>query len=414
MQRSWIIVGVFLFAALGFVVFPFIIGVPWNLVFSSDAIGYSTGAKNLLLHSFYTFDGVHPFMDREPMMSFFLVPLYALFGIENGLALSLVQGIMLFVAAWCFCNEAARRIGPRAAGICFVLLLTSGSVMHTVFSAYRECLALILLLFFSATFLSSREQPTTPKTIFQGLLLGLVILTYYPFMFFPPLLLVVFWIQRRSLKEAVAVIIICYVVTSAWSLRNFNADGHFRVIDSRRTAVMWYVRGEQAEKVHGFEPFWCLWSEYVSRDWTGRSPACSFNGLMHQRWPQGFTRMNTDYTQVIRDGRAKIRAHLLSYFNFSFYEVIELHLPFLGGGWSFRYNLFAAVTMFLLYVGFFAGIPRIFRREHALFIAIIGYNTLIFILTDATPRYLMPVVFCYALIAGIGYDWLLNHKKRLS
>ena len=46
MQRPWVIAGFLLFALFGFVLFPFVIGIPWDLVFASDAIGYSTGAKN--------------------------------------------------------------------------------------------------------------------------------------------------------------------------------------------------------------------------------------------------------------------------------------------------------------------------------------------------------------------------------
>ena len=78
----------------------------------------------------------------------------------------------------------------RAAGICFLLILTSGSVFHTVFSAYRECLTLILLLFFAALFLSNRDLITWWKTVLMGLLLGLAILTYYPLVFLPPFLLI--------------------------------------------------------------------------------------------------------------------------------------------------------------------------------------------------------------------------------
>jgi 4-amino-4-deoxy-L-arabinose transferase-like glycosyltransferase len=200
MHRSWTIAGTLLFSLLGFVIFPYLIGVPYDSVFASDAIGYSTGAKNLLLHGFYTFDGFRPFMDREPMMSFFLVPLYFLFGIENATAFSIVQGIMLLLAAWFFCNAAAARIGSRAAGIAFLLLLTSGSVFHTVFSAYRECLALSLLLAFSGLFLSSARSGALSKAVLMGIVLGLAVLTYYPFLFFPPFLLFVYYAEKRTLR----------------------------------------------------------------------------------------------------------------------------------------------------------------------------------------------------------------------
>lgn len=413
MQRSWVLTGLVLFSLLGFIVFPFVIGVPWDLVFASDAIGYSTGAKNLVLHGFYTFDGVRPFMDREPMMSFFLVPLYALFGMENGLALALTQGVLLFLSAWFFCSEFARRTSSGAAGLCFVLLLTSGSMFHTVFSAYRECLALILLLTFSGLYLSGARRSALWKTLVMGIVFGLLILTYYPFIFFPPLLFAVYFVERRPLRDVAVILLLCYAVTGAWALRNASYDGRLRVIDNRRTAVMWYVRGEQAERVTGLMPLQCLAAEYITRDWTGLSDACSFNGLMHQKWPDGFD-LTADYGDIEGEAKAKIRANIFNYLSFSAFDVLELHLPFLGGGWSHLYNQYASVTMLLLYIGFFAGIVRSLSKTHLLLLTFIAYNTLIFVLTDATPRYLLPVIFCYAAIAGIGYDWLLKRLTRTS
>ncbi len=410
MKRSWLLTGLAIYLLLAAVIFPFFIGVPVTLMFGSDAIGYSKPAINLLLHEFYSLDGLIPFFDREPGMSFFLVPIYFIFGIESVVGLSLVQIVMLFLAAWYFCSQAERRIGARAAGLCFLLLLSSGSVFHTIFSAYRECLALSLLMLFSGLFFSSEIARAWWKNVLMGLLFGFLILTYYPFIFFPPVLLFIFWIRRLSLRSAVTIMLICYVVVGLWAFRNYLQSGKFRVIDDRRTAVMWYVRGEQTEHVHGLEPILCLWAEYVSRDWTERSHQCSFNGLMHEKWPDGVD-PETDYTQVIHDGQAKIMADIPNYLWFSIVDIIELHLPFLGGGWSHAYNIYASATMLLLYVGFFLGFPALFRRDAMLCLLLIGYNTAIFILTDATPRYLLPVIFWYAFIAGIGYDRAL---KRLS
>lgn len=411
MQRTWLLIGgvSYLFAAA--ILFPFVLGVPWEWVFGSDAIGYSRGAVNLLTQGFYSFDGVAAFTDREPGMSLFLVPIYFLFGIENGIAFSAVQAAMLFLSAWALCHQAGRRYGARAAGIAFVLILTSGSVLHTVFSAYRECLALSLLMLFSALFLSSERAFW--KTVLMGLLLGFLILVQYSFVFFPPLLLIVYFWEKRGLQEPVLIILIAYAVVSLWAFRNFTHTGRFEVVDSRRIAVMWYVRGEQAEQVTGTEPFLCLWAEYISRDWAGRSSACSFNGLMHVRWPEAFD-LSADYSDVLAEGKAKVREHFLSYLWFSLVDVIELHLPFVGGGWSTRYNVYAAFSAFLMYLGFTLGLPALMRREHVLWLLIIGYNTAIFVLTDATPRYLLPVIFCYALLAGIGYDRSLKRLRNIS
>lgn len=411
MRRSWFLIGLALYALLAAVIFPFVIDIPVWLMFDSDAISYSHSAINLLLHGFYSFDGITPFMDREPGMSFFLVAVYAIFGIENPVGFSLAQLVLLFLSSWYFCAQAGRLTGPRAAGICFLLLLTSGSVLHTVFSAYRECLALSLLMIFAALFLSSEKSSAWWKAILMGLVLGALILTYYSFIFFPPALFLLWWMRRLSLKHAAVVILVCYGFVGVWALRNFSYDGKFRVINSNRTAIIWYVRGEQAQHLHGLEPLWCLWAEYISRDWTGRAHECSFNGLMHEKWPSGAD-ATVDNADVARKGKAKIAANIPNYLWFSLIDIIELHLPFLGGGWSHAYNLYATATMLLLYIGFFVGLPSLLRRENTLFFILIGYNTAVFILTDATPRYLIPVIFCYAIIAGIGYDRALKRLFR--
>ena len=151
----------------------------------------------------------------------------------------------------------------------------------------------------------------------------------------------------------------------------------------------------------------------VFTDWTGRSPQCSFNGLMHQRWPNGVPR-DVDHSAVTQESQAKIKANLPSYLWFSAVDTIELHLPYLGGGWSRAYNIYASLTMLMLYIGFVFGLTSVLRREYVLWFLLLGYNTAVFILTDATPRYLMPVIFCYALFAGIGYDWLIKKITRTS
>lgn len=412
MHRSWFLVGLILFLLLGFVLFPFFIGVPWDSVFSSDAIDYSKGAINLLVHRYYSIDGISPFLDREPGMSVFLLLIYALAGIENGIAVTIVQSIVLFGASWFFCQKLALITTSRVAGITFLLILTSGSVLHTVFSAYRECLALSLLLVFSGVYLHTQPRSSLTLSVLLGVLLGLVILTYYTFIFFPLFLLVAWVRDRRPVAHAVLLCVTSVIIVSAWGLRNASYDGHFRIIDNRRSAVMWYVRGEQAERLRGLEPFRCLWSEYVSRNWVGRSDACSFNSLMHIQWPPDHTFTQADYARTAAAGQVKILRFFPWYLWFSLFEILELHLPFLGAGWSHAYNMYASWTHLLLAFGFLFGLLRIMDRRLTLFAAFIVYNTGVFIFTDATPRYLFPVFFSYAAIAGVGYDALLRYFNR--
>ncbi len=412
MKRSWIFVGLPLYVLLTAIVFPFVIGVPWEFFFASDAIGYSTGAKNLLSYGFYTFDGIHPYIDREPVMSFFLVPLYALTGIENGIAVAIVQAALIYFTSWFFCERFSYITSSRAAGITFLLILTSGSVLHTVFSAYRECLVMSLLLLFAGLWI--QDMRTFRVSVLMGLLLGLVILAYFSFVLLPIFLLVAWLLQKRPMKHFSAVLLVCIFTVSLWGLRNASYDGRFRIIENHRTAVMWHVRGEQAERVRGLEPFRCLWSEYISRDWNGRSSACSYNGLMHTKWPAGNVSTAESNAITAKEGKAKIVQFFPSYLWFSVFEILELHFPFVGGGWSHAFNVYASLTQLMLAIGFLLGLIRIVDRKILILVVLIAYNTGVFIFTDATPRYMLPVFFCYAAIAGIGYDLMLKRFFRSS
>lgn len=411
MNNRWLLAGAVLSLILTGIIFPFFIGVPWDTIFAGDAASYSAGAKSLLSTGLYSLDGIHPAMTREPVMSMFLVPIYFVFGAENAVALAVIQMILLFASAYAFCTVFSRRVGSRAAGITFLLLLTSGSVLHTVFSAYRESLVLSLLLLFSAVYVRRSQRPAL-DAVLLGLFFGLVVLTYYSFIFFPFFLLVVWIRDKRPLKLFFLFCLVTLSLTSAWALRNMSHDGIFRVIDNRRTAVMWHVRGEQAERLRGLEPFRCLWSEYVSRSWDGRADACSYNALMHKKWPTGFE-ADGEFLVAEKEGKQKIVQFFPWYLWFSIFEVIELHLPYLGGGWSFAYNAYASLTQLFLAIGVIASLLRFFDKRLALFFAFAIYNTLVFILTDATPRYLLPVFFAYAALAGVGYDLVLQAFRRL-
>jgi 4-amino-4-deoxy-L-arabinose transferase-like glycosyltransferase len=245
----------------------------------------------------------------------------------------------------------------------------------------------------------------------MGLLLGLLILTYYPFLFLP-LFIAGFWLFEQRRRSHLLVLILCCVLPlSLWIARNGIIAGKFALIEGRRSGICWYVRGEQAEKATGLEPFRCLWSEYVSRDWSGRSDACSFNAVWHARWPEGQDRARADdIADAGREGQAKIRSHVLSYLWFSVFEVLEFHIPFVGGGWSHLFNMYASLTGAIMYVGCLFGLTRL-RRKHLILLVIVGYTVAVFCLTDATPRYAVPILFCYSAIAGIGYDRLLTFLR---
>ena len=89
-----------------------------------------------------------------------------------------------------------------------------------------------------------------------------------------------------------------------------------------------------------------------------------------------------------------------------------MHIPFVGGGISHYFNIYIAVTGALMYLGMIFGLRSMFDRRFVFLALIILYNVGVFALTDATPRYLVPVLFGYAVFAAIGYDALLSRLKK--
>lgn len=409
MQRSWFIAGTVLYAALCIIVIPFIFSIPWHTFFVSDDAAYSKGAIYLLQQGFYSIDGINAFMDREPGQSFFLAIVYALFGVENAVAVFLAQAVLFYGVCILFVRALGKVTNDQLAGVCFVLLLLCGSILHAIFSAYRELLTLMLLMGFAIVWIELARSRTYPwwMAALMGVLLGCAILTYYSLVFFPLFLLALWLFERRPLKSFLIFLCACVITVGLWGLRNYSYDGQLRVVDARRADIMWYVRGEQAVHVRGSEPLMCLWSEYVSRTWEGRSPYCSFNAVKNRLWVDGEPTPG-DILEAGTAGRTMIKENFVSYVWFSIVEILEMHTPYVGGGWSRSFNVYVAVSHMILLLGVALGIRSLMDPRFRLFWLLASYHTAIFALTDASPRYLVPVLFCHAAIAAFGYSGPLS------
>lgn len=412
-MKRWQTAGIILFACTWAFVFSVTIDSPRVNTFGGDAAGYNAGAVSLVQSGTYAIDGV-PTVDREPGESLLLAGIYLVFGIENRIAIFAVQGLLALAAFFFFTNELRRRAGDRAAAICFLLLILFPASWYVIFSAIRESLALSLGLCAAAFLLRFERSRAWRDAIASGALLGMLILTYMAFLLLPlGLAPAVYYLWRVRLPQAAVVVVVPFLFVAAWGARNLVLTGHACLSGCQRPAITWYVRGEQAEKIRGLEAFRCLWSEYISRDWTGRSDACSFNNVKNTQWNRGVRPEELDQDLALgKEGQRKILRHFGSYLWFSVFEVLELHLPYVNER-GHRYNVSAAAGTTILYLGVLAGLWTVLRRRDlALLLLIPAYATGVFILTDATPRYLMPVIFVYAMIAGIGYDKLLSRWAK--
>ncbi len=405
--RKTAVTASFLFVSLWVFLAPGRLSVPASETFSHDPGDYNAAAIHLVTDGMYSTDGIHPFFEREPGYSVFLAVVYRIFGLENRLGIFLMQGILTLFAILLFVTELRRHVPrERIASMLLILFVLLPSVYHTVFSAYRENFALILALFFALSFLRLQRAPSFFAATLSGVLLGSLLLTYIPFLFFPIFLIPLAWLLPMPKRYLGVVILIPYVFIVLWAGRNLLQGNGFRIAAPERTAIMIYVRGEQAEHIRGLEPLRCLWAEYISRNWEGRSKQCSFNGVMHGLVDSGRLSSETP-AMIAAGGKAKILQFFPYYLWFSVFDVIEFHLPYVNG-WGFVYNALAALSMVILYIGCLFAISSFRRPEYAIFLLLIFYCTVIFSLTDATPRYLLPIIFCYAVLSAVGYDWVLS------
>ena len=292
------------------------------------------------------------FFGREPGQSLFLSLIYRIFGAENHIAIFALQGVIHLFASFAFSKEWERISSKNAGAMCFFILLLLPSVFHAIFSVYRESFALSLFLLFAAGVLHLIHNPSWKLAAVTGVLLGLLILTYAPFILLPIFLIPVFFALKLPRKHIGLILILCAVVLVPWLSRNYLHKGEICFAGCNRAVLQWYVRAEQAEHIRGMEPLHCLIAEYVTRDWEERSDYCSFNRVWHEKWPEGFHGVEAD-KEVGRESVQKIFEYFPHYLWFSVFEVLEFHIPYVNG-WGFLYNVLASIGIFFVYVGCFS------------------------------------------------------------
>jgi len=384
-------------------------------VFISDAADYHNGAAHLVNNGMYTIDGQHPFLEREPGQSIYLAAIYSVFGVGNRYAVFIIQMLAYFGVCLLFIKRLQHSTSDAAALSCLWFLLFLPSIYHILFSFNRELLTLSLFLVVTQAVFGLLKKPTWIDTIVCGAALGFLLITYSPFVYFPVAFIPLLFWYRIAWKYIAVITILMILPLLMWAVRNERITNEFCLTRCNSTVMVWYVRGEQAEHISGVEPFMCLWAEYVSRDWSQRSPYCSFNRVKNMRWPDGVRGTSQQMMRIGEAGKAKIKAHPLNYISFSLFDIIELHLPYLG--WGRMYNILASIGQAILYAGIIAAAVKLIRKkiiwkkEYVLLALIMAYTTAVFIVTDATPRYLMPIIFCYCVFAAIGFEWMVRKKK---
>lgn len=416
-RLSPLAIGAFIFVVLTAVLFyvthamDLISFTPHEL--GGDGVQYDALARSLLEHSIYALDGMTPFFEREPGYPVFLLIIYSIFGSANYDAVYITQALLHLFAVSALVVSARKVFPARTAYAAGFILFMFPAVFHGIFALTRESFTLSLLMLFTACILQLRVSTTFIFALLAGISFGWAVLAYVPLLLFPLFLLVALPLSGVRWWNIAITFLVAAAVVAPWGIRNYSLRGEMCLTGCYRAALQWYVRGEQSETITGLEPFSCLYSEYISRNWDGVDQNCSFNAVWHRKWPTGFTGVPAD-RDIARAGQHKILQNFPNYLWFSVFEVLELHLPYVNG-WGRVYNLFAVFTTSVLYLFCAAGLIRLRRHLFAFapLLAFMLYFTGVFALTDAIARYLLPIIFCYALLAGIGFDWVIGWWKRL-
>jgi len=405
-------ISISLFAGIFFALLPSRLAMPMTQTFSNDAVSYHEGAIHIARSGFYSRDGVTPTAGREPGYSFFLAGIYKIFGEGNRTAIYIAQALLHLVATLFFFSEFRRVAGERTALMAAGFLLLLPGIFHGFFTVYRESLALSLFLLTIASVFRTQRTMKVWNVVLSGMLFGILILTYIPLMFFPFFMGAGLWYMRFKKQDIAIIIILPLLFLLGWGIRN-DIHGEWQLLNPFRSAGTWRMRAIHAEMQDPLDPLRCLYSEYISHDRsTVPKGLCHPEDVLEVEWVEPFPETIPKVRALEREAKRRILHHLPMYLWGSSVWSIEYHLPFLNG-WGFTYNLLESLGALLIYIGcgaFLLRAKKFWKREYILFILPILYGTTLFSLTQALPRYRVPIIFCYIAISAIGYASVKREK----
>lgn len=369
--------------------------------FDNDAAAYSAGAKNISERGIFSFDGIHPTAEREPGYSFFLAPIYLLFGQENLPAIGLIQAGLHLLAVLLFVRALRPILPPLAPAIACAFLLLSPAIFKIVMTPYRESIALSLFLIFTTLFLSFSQRQTWMKTVGMGCMLACLLLTYAPLMLFTILLVPLFFIQRLPKRFLLPILLIPLTAVSLWMGRNLSTQGRFEFIGPYHTASLLHTRALQVRTFTLSDPLRCLWNEYITRNLKNQNPYC---------YVQFVTGGEDAMRSTMRDSEGILLRALPMAAWVTLFGVLEFHLPYVGG-WGHFYNIAEACVTLLLSIGVLLSLRHIWKPHFAIFLLAMLYNIAISATLLGLPRFRMVTFFTYAVLAAVGYAQMLSRSS---
>lgn len=382
----------------------------------SDAFEYSSHATNLLQSGLYSFDGTHFDVAREPGYPFFLTIVYKIFGNENLLAVGVLQALLLgvlgFIIYRTFAEYEEKKTGLTA-GIVISAFPSYGYYANEILTELLFAFLMSLLFFISIRILHAKDKISTLTFFLFGVLCGYASLVRVQFLFFLPLvgLLFILFSKRRleSLKKSGAAFAALFLILGSWGLYVKQHTGHFALTEGRQESVL-NVRAVRAQL--SYSDLTRYAGAWVSRSIHGGVSTPILDNNEAKGITERYFARATTTEAVARIKSENMHTILSNPGHYIYGNVIEvMKMLYIEHDYTdSQSRYFRPVLYAFMYAFFLFGLFQIARnwknKEMRIFAAVALlfplYNLAILSFFDTVPRFNTPYLQFYIVIGFIG------------
>lgn len=235
---------VLLMASLSFVLF----GLNDYALPTGDSQQYNAYAQNIALGNGYTMDPVNKIFSayREPVYPFFVASIYFLFGINNFLAVKIVQVILLALTA--FFTFKIINIFDTSPLAKIVASLVAFMPLYSYQVNLIQSEPLIIFLIITSLFVLIdilKNNKSLKSYIILSTIFSILILTKAHFIFLPFIIAIIFYLKKKPLKHSATYILIVITILLSWMTYIYYRTGSFNIAEGRQNLHL-YTRSIRA------------------------------------------------------------------------------------------------------------------------------------------------------------------------
>lgn len=215
---------------------------------TGDSQQYNAYAQNIALGNGYTMDPVDKVFSayREPVYPFFVASIYSLFGINNFLAVKIVQLILLAITTFfIFKIFNIFKTGPLAI---VVASLVAFMPLYSYQINLIQSEPLIIFLLITSLLLVVdiiKNNKSLKYYIILGIIFSVLTLTKSHFIFLPFIIAVIFYLKKKPLKYVATYILMTITILLSWMTYTYYHTGLFNITGGRQNLHL-YTRSIRA------------------------------------------------------------------------------------------------------------------------------------------------------------------------